>query len=195
VEKKLKRILKTLKINESMISTIMGGVVILVVGTLMINYFKSINRANQDLSSGENIEATQIIEGEKPENLPVTYIVEEGDNLWSVAEEFYKSGYNFVDIVAANQITDANKIEVGTELTIPQVEVRKITVIEQEVTEAVITIESDSYTTVAGDHLWGIAVRAYGDGYAWTQIYEANKEAIGANPGLIAKGMILSIPR
>ena len=178
-----------------MISTIMGGVVILVVGTLMINYFKSINRANQDLSSGENIEATQIIEGEKPENLPVTYIVEEGDNLWSVAEEFYKSGYNFVDIVAANQITDANKIEVGTELTIPQVEVRKITVIEQEVTEAVITIESDSYTTVAGDHLWGIAVRAYGDGYAWTQIYEANKEAIGANPGLIAKGMILSIPR
>lgn len=195
MEKKLKRILKTLKINESLISTIMGGVVIIVVGTLMINYFKSINRVNQDLGSGENIETTQIIEGEKPENLPVTYIVEEGDNLWSVAEEFYKSGYNFVDIVAANQIADANEIEIGMELTIPQVEVKKITVVEQEVTEAVITIEGDSYTTVGGDHLWGIAVRAYGDGYAWTQIYEANKEAIGVNPGLIAKGMILSIPR
>lgn len=195
MEKKLKRILKTLKINESLISTIMGGVVIVIVGTLMINYFKSINRATQDLSSGENIEAVQIIEGEKPENLPVTYIVEKGDNLWSVAEEFYKSGYNFVDIVTANQIADANEIEVGMELTIPQVEVRKITVAEQEVTEAVITIEGDSYTTVSGDHLWGIAVRAYGDGYAWTQIYETNKEAIGVNPSLIAKGMILSIPR
>lgn len=195
MEKKLKRILKTLKINESLISTIMGGVVIVVVGTLMINYFKSINRATQDLSSGENIEVVQIVEGERPENLPVTYIVEKGDNLWSVAEEFYKSGYNFVDIVTANQIADANEIEVGTELTIPQVEVRKITVAEQEVTEAVITIEGDSYTTVSGDHLWGIAVRAYGDGYAWTQIYETNKEAIGVNPSLIAKGMILSIPR
>lgn len=195
MEKKLKRILKTLKMNESLISTIMGGVVIVIVGTLMINYFKSINRATQDLSSGENIEAVQIIEGEKPGNLPVTYIVEKGDNLWSVAEEFYKSGYNFVDIVTANQIADANEIEVGMELTIPQVEVRKITVAEQEVTEAVITIEGDSYTTVSGDHLWGIAVRAYGDGYAWTQIYETNKEAIGVNPSLIAKGMILSIPR
>ena len=194
MERKLKEILKTLKINESLISTIMGGVVIVVVGTLMINYFKSINKM-EDLSSGINTELTQIVEGEKPENLPVTYIVERGDNLWSIAEKFYKSGYNFTDIVIANQIIDANQIEIGTELTIPQVEVRKITVVEQELNEAVITIDGDSYTTVAGDYLWNIAVRAYGDGYAWTQIYEANQEAIGSNPGLIAKGMILSIPR
>lgn len=194
MEKKLKEILKTLKINESLISTIMGGVVIVVVGTLMINYFKSINKM-EDIGSGVGTELTQIVEGEKPENLPVTYIVERGDNLWSIAEKFYKSGYNFVDIVDANQIIDANQIEVGTELTIPQVEVRKITVAEQELNEAVITIDGDSYTTVEGDYLWSIAVRAYGDGYAWTQIYEANHEAIGANPSLIAKGMILSIPR
>lgn len=177
-----------------MISTIMGGVVIIVVGTLMINYFKSINRATQDLSSGENIEVTQIIEGEKPENLPVTYIVKKGDNLWRIAEEFYKSGYNFVDIVAANRIADANQIEVGTELTIPQVEVRKLTV-STEINKAVITIEGDSYTTVINDSLWNIAVRAYGDGYAWTKIYEANKTDIGINPSLIAKGMTLAIPR
>lgn len=195
MEKKLKEILKTLKINESVISTIMGGVVIVVVGALMINYFKSINSLDQDLSSGENTEVTQIVEGEKPENLPITYIVKKGDNLWNISENFYKSGYNFTDIVIANQITDANEIEIGTELTIPQVEVRKITVTEQELTKTVITIEGDSYTTVEGDHLWGIAIKAYGDGYAWTRIYEANKEAIGVNPGLIAKGMILSIPR
>lgn len=194
MEKKLKEILKTLKINESLISTIMGGVVIVVVGTLMINYFKSINKM-EEIGSGADTELTQIVEGEKPGNLPVTYIVERGDNLWGIAEKFYKSGYNFVDIVSANQIIDANEIEIGTELTIPQVEVRKITVAEQELDEAVITIDGDSYTTVEGDHLWSIAVRAYGDGYAWTQIYEANHEAIGVNPGLIAKGMILSIPR
>ena len=195
MEDKLKKILKNLKLNESFISTIMGGIVILVVGALMINYFKSINRINEDLESGSNIEITQVVEGEKPENLPVTYIVEQGDNLWRIAEKFYKSGYNFTDIVAANQIADANQIEIGDELTIPQVAVRKITVAEEEVLDTVITIEGDSYTTVTGDHLWSIAVRAYGDGYAWTKIYEANKEAIGVNPGLIAKGMILSIPR
>ena len=193
MENKLKRILKTLKINESLISTIMGGVVIVVVGVLMINYFKSINRV-EDIGSGEEISNIQIVEGEKPDNLPITYIVEKGDNLWRIAEEFYKSGYNFVDIVAANQIADANQIEVGTELTIPQVEVRKLTV-STEINKAVITIEGDSYTTVINDSLWNIAVRAYGDGYAWTKIYEANKTDIGINPSLIAKGMILAIPR
>lgn len=195
MEQKLKAILKNLKMNESLISTVMGGVVILVVGALMVNYFRSINKVDQDLSSGESTEKVQIVEGEKPENLPVTYIVEEGDNLWKIAEKFYKSGYNFVDIVAANNIADANSIDAGMELTIPQVEVKKITVAEEDMTEAVITIDGDSYTTVEGDHLWSIAVRAYGDGYAWTQIYEANRDAIGPNPGLIAKGMILSIPR
>ena len=193
MENKLKRILKTLKINESLISTIMGGVVIVVVGVLMINYFKSINRV-EDIGSGEEIANVQIVEGEKPDNLPITYIVEKGDNLWRIAEEFYKSGYNFVDIVAANQIADANQIEVGTELTIPQVEVRKLTV-STEINKAVITIEGDSYTTVINDSLWNIAVRAYGDGYAWTKIYEANKTDIGINPNLIAKGMTLAIPR
>ena len=193
MENKLKRILKTLKINESLISTIMGGVVIVVVGVLMINYFKSINRV-EDIGSGEEIASVQIIEGEKPDNLPITYIVEKGDNLWRIAEEFYKSGYNFVDIVAANQIADANQIEVGTELTIPQVEVKKLTV-STEINKAVITIEGDSYTTVINDSLWNIAVRAYGDGYAWTKIYEANKTDIGINPNLIAKGMTLAIPR
>ena len=171
----------------------MCEVVIVVVGVLMINYFKSINRV-EDIGSGEEISNIQIVEGEKPDNLPITYIVEKGDNLWRIAEEFYKSGYNFVDIVAANQIADANQIEVGTELTIPQVEVRKLTV-STEINKAVITIEGDSYTTVINDSLWNIAVRAYGDGYAWTKIYEANKTDIGINPSLIAKGMILAIPR
>ena len=170
----------------------MGGVVIVIVGVLMINYFKSINRV-EDIGSGEEA-SIQIVEGEKPDNLPTTYIVKKGDNLWRIAEKFYKSGYNFVDIVAANQIADADQIEVGTELTIPQVEVKKLTVLT-EINKAVITIEGDSYITVANDSLWNIAVRAYGDGYAWPQIYEANKTDIGINPNLIAKGMTLAIPR
>jgi len=192
MEEKLKNLLKALKVNETTISTIMGGVVVLIVAVLMFNYFKSINQEGEGVIT-EPAKIIEVTEGEKPDHLPDTYKVEKGDHLWSIAEKFYKSGYNFVDIAKANSLTNPSYIEVGQELIIPQVAVRKITV-ENE-TATIDTIGSDTYTTVAGDHLWSIAVRAYGDGYAWVKIYEANKDLIGPNPGLLLKGVTLSLPR
>lgn len=119
--------------------------------------------------------------------------MQKGDHLWGIAEKFYKSGYNFVDIAKENNIVDVNNIEVGQELKIPQVAVKKITLEESAVDLAV--INTDNYTTVAGDYLWDIAVRAYNDGYAWTRIYEANKEVIGSNPSVLYKGIVLTIPK
>lgn len=185
MEEKLKKLLKAVKLNETTISTVMGGVVVLIVAILMFNYFKSINQQK----GGEITESAKIIqvtEGEKPDYLPTTYKVEKGDNLWTISEKFYKSGYNFTDIAKANNLKNPGYIEVDQQLNIPQVAVKKITVM---------TIDTDKYVTVAGDHLWGIAVRAYGDGYAWTKIYEANKAMIGLNPGLLLKGVTLSLPR
>jgi nucleoid-associated protein YgaU len=192
MEEKLKNLLKALKINETTISTIMGGVVVLIVAVLMFNYFKSINTSNEGLIT-EPAKVVEVTEGQKPENLPDTYKVEKGDSLWSIAEKFYKSGYNFVDIAEANLLNNPGLIEVDQELTIPQVAVKKITV--ESNTALTNTIELDTYTTVAGDYLWGIAVRAYGDGFAWTKIYQANKELIGSNPGMLYKGVVLSLPR
>jgi len=192
MEEKLKNLLKALKINETTISTIMGAVVVLIVGILMFNYFKSINTNNEGLIT-EPAAIIEVTEGETPDYLPDTHKVEKGDNLWSIAEKFYKSGYNFVDIAEVNSIANPNSIEVGQNLIIPQVAVKKITV-ESDST-LVNTIESDTYTTVAGDYLWDIALRAYGDGFAWTDIYQANKALIGSNPGLLYKGVTLSLPR
>jgi len=48
------------------------------------------------------------------------------------------------------------------------------------------------YTVVAGDSLWNIAVREYGDGYAWTKIATANNLI---NPDLIHAGNVLRLPR
>lgn len=45
---------------------------------------------------------------------------------------------------------------------------------------------------VKGDHLWGIAVRAYGDGYKWVEIARENNLV---NPNLIHPGNVLSLPR
>lgn len=51
-----------------------------------------------------------------------------------------------------------------------------------------------SYTVKAGDSLWKIASRVYGNGDDWRKIYNANKKAIGANPNLIKPGQKLAIP-
>jgi nucleoid-associated protein YgaU len=52
----------------------------------------------------------------------------------------------------------------------------------------------DEYKVVRGDSLWKIAVRAYGDGYQWTKIWEKNKSKI-PNPNGLEIGMMVSIPK
>jgi nucleoid-associated protein YgaU len=47
---------------------------------------------------------------------------------------------------------------------------------------------------VAGDTLWQIAQRFYGDGSLWPTIYEANRAVIGSNPNIIRPGQVLTIP-
>jgi LysM repeat protein len=49
---------------------------------------------------------------------PITYIVEVGDTLTSIAEQF---GINILVLMAANNITDPNSIVVGQQLIIPPV--------------------------------------------------------------------------
>lgn len=54
--------------------------------------------------------------------------------------------------------------------------------------------DQETYTVVAGDSLWKIANRFYGDGRKWRQIYRANERVIGKNPNLIRPGQRLRIP-
>ncbi len=48
-----------------------------------------------------------------------SYTVKSGDTLWKIAEHFYGNGAEYKKIVAANNIEDENKIDVGQHLTIP----------------------------------------------------------------------------
>lgn len=54
------------------------------------------------------------------------------------------------------------------------------------------TITGTTYTIVAGDTLWDIACRAYGDCYAWSKVATENKLV---NPNLIHPGNELTLPR
>jgi surface antigen len=47
---------------------------------------------------------------------------------------------------------------------------------------------------VPGDTLWGIAAELLGDGARYREIYDANREVIGANPDLILPGQVLRLP-
>lgn len=147
-------------------------------------------------------EITEVVTSIVPTDVPPTPTTEEtqltvgknahkvakGESLWKIAETYYSSGYNWVDIATANNIKDPNILEEGQELTIPDVESKTLTAgqIQEE------AISTENYTVLKDDSLWKIAVRAYGDGYRWVDIAKANNLV---NPGIIHPGNVLNIPR
>lgn len=197
----LKALLKSIKINESAISMILGILVIITVGILVVRYFKNV----PGQLPGDS-EATDT-------NTEDMYVVKENDTLWSIAEENFGTGYDWKDIAEANDIQDPNEIEVGQELKLPEegeapietpepitedVQVPDDTKLETPTATPKMEIAKSgsivgpSYTVVKGDTLWDIAVRAYGDGYKWTEIAKENKLA---NPDLIHPGNVFTLPR
>lgn len=157
----------------------LGALVIIVTGILVVNYFKD--------KSGEivtNTDSKTQVSGE--------YIVKKGETLWSIAEDSYGSGYNWVDIYSANKLS-SQKLEIGQKLTIPEVAAKKPTVTNTVSQSTVQTaIAQNSYKVEKGDSLWKIAVRSYGDGYKWVEIAKANKLA---SPNNIHPGNVLVLPR
>ncbi len=182
--------MKNLRLNESLISTLLGGVVVVIVGILIYNYFSSVNKT-AEVSEPETVKLVEENGQMVPDDLPAKHTVARGEDLWHISQKYYQSGYNWVDIAKANELANANVITVGLELVIPRTAVKEVTRVQVSATE---TIATDEYLVQKGDYLWKIAVRAYGDGYAWTKIWQANKELI-ADPNIIEPGTLLKLPR
>ncbi len=165
-------------------------VVVVIVGTLVYRYFQKGQEMENPTISAE--ETTERAAGFVfPKDLPITYVVKENDNLWQISETFYGSGYNWTDIAEANNLTSPDLLAVGQELTIPDV-VAKMATIQEATKEG--PVNPGQYTVQEGDWLSKIALRAYGDMYAWEKIYEVNKETIGSNPDNLTAGQVLTIP-
>ncbi len=130
------------------------------------------------------------VKAEEAVSKPTTHKVERDENLWMIAEKYYDSGYNWVDIAKENKLKNPNFLNVGQEIKIPQVEPRIKTV--KEVSSKSQAISSSTYTVEKGDNLWNISVRAYGDGYKWVEIAKENNLL---NPNLIHPGNTLKLPR
>ncbi len=226
----LKKVLKNVKLNENNISMLLGAAVVVIVGFLVVNYFRNID-------SGTTLQTGTTTTADSTVKLPTKHTVVAGETLWSIAEKYYKSGYNWIDIQKENNLTNASVITNGQELIIPDVEAKtmtianatpvattsatpevsatpKATVVASATPAATITpapttttkgglptgetvstqnpISGSEYTVSKGDSLWTIAVRAYGNGYKWSEIAKANKLS---HPGVIHAGNVLQIPR
>lgn len=196
-ENTLKKVLKGLKLNEQTISKVLGVLVIIVIGALIVNYFRGINQGELENGNGvneqQNGEVKIIEEGGKlyAEGLPTVHQVAKGENLWKIAEKYYSSGYNWVSVAKENNLVNPNRLSVGQKLNIPKSEIIKP---PSKPTDTIFgqAITTDSHKVIKGDHLWGIAVRAYGDGYQWVKIAQANKLL---DPNIINPGQVLILPR
>lgn len=124
---------------------------------------------------------------------PKTYVIQEGDDLWNIAEKFYGSGFNAYDISIANNITDPSILSTGDKIIIPEVKRREPTL--GEVSSAAtdnVTYTEGKYVVQPGDSLSIISQKVYGDIFTWPRILEANNLN---NADQIEVGMVLVIPR
>lgn len=130
--------------SESIISMVLGAMVVIVIGALLFSYVRDwrSKRAeapadqNQNMSSPAPIVVEELpqaseVQTEKndkgeeiPTNLPAKYTVKSGDSTWKIAQAFYGSGFNYTDIEAENNLKPNQDLTVGMELTVPKVAVR-----------------------------------------------------------------------
>ena len=187
----LKSALKSIKLNESVISTVLGALLIVVVGVAIINFFAK-------RKEGEVIPPIDI---EETSTLPTTHIVKEGEELWGISEKYYGTGYNWVDIVEVNKISNANQITEGETLIIPNVEPR---IVGEKITEKTTSSptptptgeskaieEAKTHIVQSGENLWKIAEKYYQSGYNWVDIASENNIA---RPFIVRTGSELVIP-
>ena len=131
------------------------------------------------------------------------YVVQTGDDLWSLAEQFAGGGENWRAIAQANdtvvldpgvELTPGTMLMVPRSATSPQADASRATLVRATMPSK--TDKDADAKTVAvqdGDTLWSLSEVNLGDGLRWPEIYDANQTVI-ADPNLIYPGQTLMLP-
>lgn len=137
-----------------------------------------------------------------------THKVKAGETFSSIAKTAYKDDRHFLAIEAANPGIDPKKLKPGMVINLPDVsataetasakvsadtssETEKSTKPESTATK----VDSKSeYKVKRGDSLYKIAVEVYGSSNMVDAIYQANKDAIGADSSKLKLGTVLKLP-
>ena len=171
-----------------MISTVLGGLVVLIVGLFITNYFKQAKYSQQITDQAAQTSNEELIQTEKSQ--PQIYLIKRGDSLWRIAENTYGNGEYWINIAKENKVNNPDFLLEGQELILPNIDTEpKGEVLSAQSIEA---IKSNQYEVKIGDSLWDISMRAYGTGEKWMEISVANKLK---NPNHLEAGQILSLPR
>ncbi len=178
---------KYIKSSEELVSMLLGLAIVIVVVSLIFNF---VQRKKGTVEIPGTTDITLSDEAIKEKQNGDMYTVEKGDSLWKIAEKKYNDGYAWTKIAKENNLKNASVISVGQKLKMPVV-VATITAAKSDTNNK---IEQGEYKVVKNDNLWKIAVRAYGDGYKWTNIYQENKAKLNS-ANLLEIGMVLNIPK
>lgn len=173
--------------REELISMFLGlGVVILVV--VMIFNFIIRRKGNVSLTGlTTNVLTTP---GPLSSTENNTYEVKKGDTLWSIALTKYKNGHMWTRVATENKLKNASVIEVGQKLILPDLTEVEIKTELSKADKSLVVIES--YKVVRNDSLWKIAVKQFGNGYKWTQIWNLNRSKIN-DPNRLEIGMVIKL--
>jgi putative chitinase len=176
------------KDKDEVVSMFIGLAVVVVFALILVNFVQrrkgniSIPGVKDEI---KNEEVTSKVAEE--ENI-VT--IEKNDSLWKIAVKTYNNGYKWTEIARANNLKNPGLLFIGQKLVLPKIE--KTSTITTVKEKAPILNQNSEYTVVRGDSLWKIAVKVYGDGYKWTEIYRANKNKLNS-PDKLEIGMKLLI--
>ena len=171
---------ENVKWQDSYSGIVLAAIVVVVIGLLVANYF---TKSRGQIGTGENTAETVSQE----EASSKTYKVVSGDSLSLIANKVYGS-YDYWPVLArVNNITNPNIITPNQELKLP----------EKSQAETMKTeMSATTYKVEAGDTLFIVSQKMYGDGSKWVLIDRVNHVGRLANGNpLIFAGNALTIPR
>lgn len=166
-----------MKQGEDTVSMFLGLVIVVVVIGLIFNFVQKRKGSVEVPGINSSAEEKELEAGGNKEENKNIYEVGTGESLWMISEKIYGSGNKWVELARINGLKNPNIIHSGNKLILSSAPVK-----------------TDSYVVKRGDSLWKIAVNLYGDGYKWTEIWNANRNLIG-NPNQIEIGMSLAISK
>ena len=127
--------------------------------------------------------------GELPPDMYELYQVKSGDTPSSIAAFWFGDANKVSLVLKANPNLDPTQLQIGDTLRLPPKDFQLWTVVASPEDG-----KPRIHIVQSGETLSHIAQAAYGQGSRWTEIYEANKTLIGADPKNLKVGMELRIP-
>lgn len=122
-----------------------------------------------------------------------TYIVKPGETFWTIAKAEYGNGAYFAHLVRANPKITPNRLKAGVTITIPD-KSQVVPASAAPETTARSLDPAKEYRVQPGDSLHTISKKLYGNTSYVGKLYEINKNAIGPNPGVLKRNMVLQLP-